>query len=139
MVGAPPEIVLIPGFMGVHLVNATGERVWLNPVAMLRGDLAARLTLDSTGGRDTLAGEQIRPEGLIEPIYAEAIQRWVDEGFVVHEFPFDFRRSLLDLGLSLRAYIQDPQAKVKGNRMPYGGVTDAKDVDDIIAYLKLLN
>jgi cytochrome c len=39
---------------------------------------------------------------------------------------------------NLRAYIQDPQAKVKGNRMPYGGLTDAKDVDDIIAYLKLL-
>jgi len=27
---------------------------------------------------------------------------------------------------------------VKGNRMPYGGLTDAKDVDDIIAYLKML-
>ena len=40
---------------------------------------------------------------------------------------------------NLRAYIQDPQAKVKGNRMPYGGVTDAKDVDDIVAYLKILN
>jgi cytochrome c len=40
---------------------------------------------------------------------------------------------------NLRAYIQDPQAKVKGNRMPYGGVSDAKDVDDIIAYLKVLN
>ena len=39
---------------------------------------------------------------------------------------------------NLRAYIQDPQAKVKGNRMPYGGVSDAKDVDDIIAYLKVL-
>jgi cytochrome c len=39
---------------------------------------------------------------------------------------------------NLRAYIQDPQAKVKGNRMPYGGLTDANDVDDIIAYLKVL-
>ena len=39
---------------------------------------------------------------------------------------------------NLREYIQDPQAKVKGNRMPYGGVTDGKDVDDIIAYLKIL-
>ena len=34
---------------------------------------------------------------------------------------------------NLRAYIQDPQAKVKGNRMPYGGLTDGKDVDDIVA------
>ena len=39
---------------------------------------------------------------------------------------------------NLRAYISDPQAKVKGNRMPYGGVNDPKDVDDIIAYLKVL-
>lgn len=39
---------------------------------------------------------------------------------------------------NLRAYIQDPQAKVKGNRMPYGGLTDGKDVDDIVAYLKTL-
>ncbi len=39
---------------------------------------------------------------------------------------------------NLRAYIQDPQAKVKGNRMPYGGLSDPKDVEDIIAYLKVL-
>jgi cytochrome c len=39
---------------------------------------------------------------------------------------------------NLREYIQDPQAKVRGNRMPYGGLTDGKDVDDIIAYLKVL-
>jgi cytochrome c len=39
---------------------------------------------------------------------------------------------------NLHAYIQDPQAKVKGNRMPYGGLSDPKDVDDIIAYLKAL-
>ena len=40
---------------------------------------------------------------------------------------------------NLRAYISDPQAKVKGNRMPYGGLSDPKDVDDVIAYLKVLN
>ena len=39
---------------------------------------------------------------------------------------------------TLRAYISDPQAKVKGNRMPFGGLTDPKDVDDIVAYLKVL-
>jgi cytochrome c len=39
---------------------------------------------------------------------------------------------------NLRAYIKDPQARVKGNRMPYGGLTEAKEVDDIIAYLKVL-
>jgi cytochrome c len=39
---------------------------------------------------------------------------------------------------NLRAYIKDPQAKVRGNRMPYGGITDPKEIDDIIAYLKVL-
>ena len=39
---------------------------------------------------------------------------------------------------NLRAYIHDPQGKVKGNRMPYGGVSDMTDVDDVVAYLKTL-
>jgi cytochrome c len=37
---------------------------------------------------------------------------------------------------TLHAYIKDPQAKVKGNRMPFGGLTADKDIDDVIAYLK---
>jgi cytochrome c len=37
---------------------------------------------------------------------------------------------------NLRDYIKDPQTKVKGNRMPFGGVNDPKDLDDLIAYLK---
>ena len=40
---------------------------------------------------------------------------------------------------NLRAYISDPQARIKGNRMPYGGLTNPNDVDDVIAYLKVLN
>jgi cytochrome c len=40
---------------------------------------------------------------------------------------------------NLRAYILDPQATVKGNRMPFGGLRDAKDADDIVAYLKTLH
>jgi cytochrome c len=39
---------------------------------------------------------------------------------------------------SLRAYVVDPQAKVKGNRMPFSGVRNPKDADDIVAYLKTL-
>jgi cytochrome c len=39
---------------------------------------------------------------------------------------------------NLRAYIADPQGTVKGNRMPYGGIQDPADLDDVIAYLKEL-
>ena len=37
---------------------------------------------------------------------------------------------------NLRDYIANPQAKVKGNRMPYGGLANPSDLDDLIAYLK---
>ena len=37
---------------------------------------------------------------------------------------------------NLRDYIKDPQAKVKGNRMPFGGLAMPCDIDDVIAYLK---
>ena len=37
---------------------------------------------------------------------------------------------------NLHAYLKDPQAKVKGNRMPFGGLTSDKDIDDVIAFLK---
>ena len=39
---------------------------------------------------------------------------------------------------NLRDYITDPQAKVKGNRMPFGGLHKAADVDDVVEYLKTL-
>jgi cytochrome c len=37
---------------------------------------------------------------------------------------------------NLRAYLKDPQAKVRGNRMPFAGLTNPQDIDDVIAYLK---
>jgi cytochrome c len=37
---------------------------------------------------------------------------------------------------NLRDYIVDPQARVKGNRMPFAGVRDPKDADDLVAFLK---
>jgi cytochrome c len=45
------------------------------------------------------------------------------------------RANLVWTEANLHDYIADPQAKVKGNRMPYGGLSSASDVDDVIAYL----
>jgi cytochrome c len=39
---------------------------------------------------------------------------------------------------SLREYLKDPQAKVKGNRMPFSGLADQKDLDDVVAYIGTL-
>ena len=37
---------------------------------------------------------------------------------------------------NLRGYLLDPQVLVKGNRMPFSGLRDPKDLDDVVAYLK---
>jgi cytochrome c len=39
---------------------------------------------------------------------------------------------------NLREYLSDPQAKVKGNRMPFSGFSNANDVNDVIGYLQTL-
>jgi cytochrome c len=41
--------------------------------------------------------------------------------------------------LNLKQFISDPQAKVLGNRMPFSGLREPRDVDDVIAYLKTLD
>lgn len=48
------------------------------------------------------------------------------------------RANLLWTPENLHDYIANPQGKVKGNRMPYGGLTNPGDVDDIVAYLATL-
>jgi cytochrome c len=37
---------------------------------------------------------------------------------------------------TLDAFIQDPQAFIAGNRMPFDGVKDKGERDDLLAYLK---
>lgn len=39
---------------------------------------------------------------------------------------------------NLKEYLSDPQAKVKGNRMPFSGYSNPNDVADVIAYLQTL-
>ena len=39
---------------------------------------------------------------------------------------------------NLREYLMDPQGKVKGNRMPFSGMPNRTDVDDLIAHLVTL-
>src|ERR1700736_2166265 len=44
------------------------------------------------------------------------------------------RANLVWDAANLRDYLLDPQAKVKGNRMPFGGVGNPVEADDIVAY-----
>jgi len=46
------------------------------------------------------------------------------------------RANLMWDAANLRAYLIDPQSKVKGNRMPFGGVANPSEADDLVAYLQ---
>jgi len=46
------------------------------------------------------------------------------------------RANLVWDAANLRNYLLDPQAKVKGNRMPFGGMVNRADADDLVAYLE---
>ncbi len=46
------------------------------------------------------------------------------------------RANLVWDAANLRAYLIDPQSKVKGNRMPFGGVANPSEADDLVAYLE---
>jgi len=37
---------------------------------------------------------------------------------------------------NLRDYLHDPQAKVKGNHMPFSGFSSVSDAEDVAAYLQ---
>jgi cytochrome c len=39
---------------------------------------------------------------------------------------------------NLKEFITNPQAKIKGNRMPFSGFGSPGEIDDVIAYLKTL-
>src|SRR5258708_34100440 len=49
------------------------------------------------------------------------------------------RANLVWDAANLRAYLIDPQSKVKGNRMPFGGVAHPSEADDLLAYLQTYN
>jgi len=45
------------------------------------------------------------------------------------------RSGIIWTAQTLDAYLADPQKAIPANRMPYAGMTDARDRDDLIAYL----
>lgn len=48
------------------------------------------------------------------------------------------RTNLVWDDMTLRQFVANPQAKVAGTRMPFDGLPDQKDVDDVVAYLATL-
>jgi cytochrome c len=48
------------------------------------------------------------------------------------------RANLVWDDMTLRQFVANPQNKVPGTRMPFDGLSNPKDVDDVVAYLATL-
>ncbi len=88
-----PEIVFLHGIMGAHLEAERG-RLWLNMARLIGGEMASRLALEEDGVTDAWTEQHVRPGSHLKLKYGRAAEAWRDEGFVVHEFSFDWRKGI---------------------------------------------
>jgi len=103
-----PEIILIHGVMGGHLAayGGLGGRVWLSPLAFAAGGVAARLTLGNDGLQDLTADQVLYPDGPIRLVYEKPARKWRLQGFIVHEFSFDWRKPISNAAERLHLFIE---------------------------------
>ncbi|MAS93937.1 MAG: hypothetical protein CMO55_12150 [Verrucomicrobiales bacterium] len=103
-----PHIILLHGIMGAHLANfgVFKNRYWLDFAELLKGNLAERLSLSPDGLKDLVDGVTLFPDGHIKLSYHKAARRWRKKGFVVHEFSYDWRKSVSLAAEELNARIR---------------------------------
>lgn len=109
-----PEIIFIHGILGADLVNPRlfiRDKIWLDPKEFISGDLAEKLSLKADGVTDVYNGFSLRAEGHLEFIYGVAATTWRLEGLRVHEFSFDWRKSISLAADQLHQFIEGDFAK----------------------------
>jgi pimeloyl-ACP methyl ester carboxylesterase len=116
-----PDVVLLPGFVGMNMDDAFGRRVWLSPLPIAAGDLAARFALDPSGTTDAIPGLGVHPNGPLGFIYGRAIRAWEEAGLVVHVFPLEFRTSVLETAAALRVFVDQITAARGPRRFVFVG------------------
>lgn len=92
-----PEIVLLAGFLGLHLARPDGTRVWLTPERFALADVASDLRFD----------RQLVPDGVNGLIYGDLVRGLRAQGFAVRAFRFDSRKSALAIAEDLAASLAE--------------------------------
>ena len=114
--------------------------------------LIAAATLVAAAGAAQAQGDAARGEKLFEQCHAcHSIERGANEVGPTLFGMFDRKAGELDdfryspalkrsgiawTAQTLDEFVADPQKKVPGNRMPYAGMSDARERADLIAYLQ---
>lgn len=85
-----PEIILMPGILGSHLRGSFWGRSWLNLLTLPFSNLYNTLHLTANGNDSN----SLAPDGYLQTSYAQAARTWRQQGFMVHEFSYDWRKPL---------------------------------------------
>jgi pimeloyl-ACP methyl ester carboxylesterase len=103
-----PEIIFLHGIMGGHLAayGGLGGRIWLSPLAFAAGGVASRLMLSNDGLQDLTPDQILYPDGPIRLVYEKPARKWRMQGFVVHEFSFDWRKPVTNAAERLHLFIE---------------------------------
>ncbi|MFM8442282.1 MAG: CHAT domain-containing protein [Methylococcus sp.] len=104
--GGRPIVFVLPGTMGSHLAIKAG-RIWLDYLDLARGGLF-KLGIKAPG---------IGPAGLLEDYYGDLVEFLSDTHQVI-DFPYDWRRSILDAAKLLHQQVEDWLPKCEDNRQP---------------------
>ncbi len=115
---ALPEIILLHGVLAGHLANQgpLRTRVWLNPATFVLGDVAEKLRLRPDGLTDAYEDLTLQPDGHLWIVYGGAARRWRKAGLVVHEFSYDWRKSVEHSAERLHHFIETLHAERPGRR-----------------------
>jgi pimeloyl-ACP methyl ester carboxylesterase len=103
----PRHVILLPGLLGIELVDSSGAKLWIDPeIAVSAEKVAERLSLDPSGEHDAIPGTGVRPTKPIGFVYDPLIEALSQPDFVLHTFLFDYRKSLLAAARELRAFVR---------------------------------
>jgi pimeloyl-ACP methyl ester carboxylesterase len=98
-------IVYLPGILGSHLRRPGGERLWLEIDGIWKGALGPHLALGVDGVTEAGGGLPLLPDGHLEPFYGLAASRWRAAGITVHEYSYDWRKSVTREADELARYL----------------------------------
>ncbi len=114
-----PEIVFLHGLLGSHLRRGagSGERVWFAPLGLLTRDLDQHLRLAADGHTDATPGLRLVADGHLRLAYGTAARRLRRQGFVVHEFSYDWRKPVDAAADALHHFIERIAAQRRDLRL----------------------
>lgn len=104
-----PEVILLPGILGSHLARPSGfpARIWLSVLRLQQGGLSRFAPLAADGQTDAVPPGGLRPDGVLQMVYGLLRLQLRRRGFVVHDFPFDWRKSAASEARRLERFIAD--------------------------------